>query len=151
MQKFLKAMKKTILIALILVIAGVNANAQNKKNTKVTHLTYSEFIQKVWDFEKSPNTFQYKGEVPAIIDFYADWCGPCRRTAPVLERIAKEYNGKLVVYKINVDEERALASLFQVQGIPALLFIPMEGKPQMTTGAMDEDGFKAMIKKHLLK
>lgn len=145
-------MKKSILFALILVIAGINVNAQNKKtNGKVTHLTYSEFTKKIWDFEKNPTTFKYEGDLPAIVDFYASWCGPCRRMSPILDKVAQEYNGKLVVYKINVDEERQLASVFKVQSIPMLLFIPMEGEPMQQIGAMDEDGLKKIIKNHLLK
>ena len=145
-------MKKSILITLILVIASVTANAQNKTETsKVVHLTYSEFIKNVWDFEKDPSTFKYKGKLPAIIDFYADWCRPCRMTAPILEKIANEYDGKLLVYKINVDEERELASVFDVQAIPTLLFIPLEGKPIPQVGALDEEGFKERINTYLLK
>ena len=145
-------MKKAILVALILVFAGVTASAQNKQETsKVSHLTYKEFLNKVWDFEKEPKTFVYKGKLPAIIDFYADWCGPCRKTAPVLEKLANEYDGKLLVYKINVDQERDLASVFRVSSIPALLFIPTEGQPMMQVGALSEAQFKDIIGKHLVK
>ena len=85
-------MKKTILIALTIIAMSLSANAQEeKKESKVIHLTYKEFIKKVWDFEKDPNTFNYKGKLPAIVDFYADWCGPCRRVAPIMERMAEEY------------------------------------------------------------
>ena len=152
LPKFLKNMKKTILVTLILVVAGITANAQSKEETsKVSHLTYKEFLQKVWDFEKNPSTFVYKGKLPAIIDFYADWCGPCRKTAPVLEKLANDYDGKLLIYKINVDQERDLASVFQVRSIPALLFIPMEGQPMMQVGALNEAQFKDIIGKHLVK
>ena len=145
-------MKKAILVALILVFAGVTTSAQNKQETsKVSHLTYKEFLNKVWDFEKEPKTFVYKGKLPAIIDFYADWCGPCRKTAPVLEKLANEYDGKLLVYKINVDQERDLASVFRVSSIPALLFIPTEGQPMMQVGALNEAQFKDIIGKHLVK
>ena len=145
-------MKKAILIALILVFTGVTASAQNKQETpKVSHLTYKEFLNKVWDFEKEPKDFVYKGKLPAIIDFYADWCGPCRKTAPVLEKLANDYDGQLLVYKINVDQERDLASAFRVSSIPALLFIPMEGKPMMQVGALSEAQFKKIIGKYLVK
>lgn len=145
-------MKKAILVALILVFAGITASAQNQQEaSKVSHLTYKEFLNKVWDFEKEPQTFVYKGKLPAIIDFYADWCGPCRKTAPVLEKLANEYDGKMVVYKINVDQEKDLAAAFQVRSIPALLFIPTEGQPMMQVGAMTEAQFKDVIVKHLVK
>lgn len=145
-------MKKNLLIALLLIMMGASATAQGSKATsKVTHLTYKEFLNKVWDFEKDPTTFNYKGNLPAIIDFYADWCGPCRMTAPVLEKLAKDYAGKLLIYKINVDTERDLASVFQVQSIPMLLFIPTEGDPYMQVGALDEAGFKKIINTKLIK
>lgn len=145
-------MKKSLLIALILVVASITANAQSKQGTsKVSHLTYSEFTQKIWDFEKSPSVFKYKGNLPAIVDFYADWCGPCRKTAPILEKLANEYAGKLLIYKINVDTERDLASVFQVQSIPMLLFIPTDGDPFVQVGAIDEATFKKLISTHLIK
>lgn len=145
-------MKKAFLIALMIIAVGFTANAQSKNETsKVTHLTYKEFIKKVWDFEKNPSDFVYKGKLPAIIDFYADWCGPCRMTAPVLEKIANEYDGKLLVYKINTEQERDLASIFQIRSIPALLFIPMEGQPMMQVGAMNEAQFKEVINNRLIK
>ena len=99
-------MKKAFLIAMVLIAASITACAQEKKEeTKVKQLTYKEFTKKVWDFEKDPNNFKYKGELPAVIDFYADWCGPCRRVAPIMEKLAYEYDGKLLVYKVNVDQE----------------------------------------------
>ena len=145
-------MKKAILAAVILIAMSISATAQSKTETsKVSHLTYKGFLEKVWDFEKEPTNFVYKGKLPAIIDFYADWCGPCRKTAPVLEKLANEYDGKLVVYKINVDQEKDLAAAFQVRSIPALLFIPTEGQPMMQVGAMTEAQFKDVIVKHLVK
>ena len=131
---------------------GISANAQEtKQETKVKHLTYNEFLKKIWDFEKDPNTFNYKGKLPAVIDFYADWCGPCRRVAPIMERLAEEYDGKLLVYKINTDKERELASAFQVKSIPMVLFVPMEGQPMMSVGAMQEQEYKKVVEEQLLK
>lgn len=159
MQKFLKNMKKTIFLALLLIMVGASANAQDKKATsKVTHLTYKEFLNKVWDFEKDPTTFNYKGKLPAIIDFYADWCGPCRRVAPIMEKLADEYDGRLLIYKINVDQERDLASVFQVQSIPMVLFIPVSQTrsaaptpPMKQIGAMSEADYRKVIEEQLLK
>ena len=145
-------MKKNILIALTIIAMSLSANAQEeKKESKVIHLTYKEFIKKVWDFEKDPNTFNYKGKLPAIVDFYADWCGPCRRVAPIMERMAEEYDGKLLVYKVNTDQERELASAFQVRSIPMVLFIPMEGQPMMQVGALPEEGYRKVVEEQLLK
>ena len=145
-------MRKTILLAMVILATAFTANAQDKKEeSKVKHLTYKEFTKKVWDFEKDPSTFVYKGKLPAVIDFYADWCGPCRRVAPIMEKLATEYDGKLLVYKINVDQEKDLASAFQVKSIPMVLFIPMEGQPMMQVGAMQEAEYKKVVEEHLIK
>ena len=145
-------MKKTILIAIAILALGFTANAQEKKEeSKVKHLTYNEFLKKVWDFEKNPNTFIYKGELPAIIDFYADWCGPCRRVAPIMEKLAEEYDGKLLVYKVNTDQERGLSAAFQVKSIPMVLFIPLEGQPMMQVGALPEEGYRKVVEEQLIK
>ena len=145
-------MKKAILIAMVILVTAFTANAQEeKKESKVKHLTYNEFLKKVWDFEKDPNTFNYKGKQPAIIDFYADWCGPCRRVAPIMEKMAEEYDGKLLVYKVNVDQEKELSAAFNVKSIPMVLFIPMEGQPMMQVGALPEEGYKRVVVEQLLK
>ena len=145
-------MKKTILIAIAILAFGFAASAQEKKEeSKVKHLTYNEFLKKVWDFEKNPNTFIYKGELPAIIDFYADWCGPCRRVAPIMEKLAEEYDGKLLVYKVNTDQERGLSAAFQVKSIPMVLFIPLEGQPTMQVGALPEEGYRKVVEEQLIK
>ncbi len=145
-------MRKTILLAMVILATAFTANAQDKKEEpKVKQLTYKEFTKKVWDFEKDPSTFVYKGKLPAVIDFYADWCGPCRRVAPIMEKLATEYDGKLLVYKINVDQEKDLASAFQVKSIPMVLFIPMEGQPMMQVGAMQEAEYKKVVEEQLIK
>lgn len=145
-------MKKTILIAIAILAFGFTASAQEKKEeSKVKHLTYNEFLKKVWDFEKNPNTFIYKGELPAMVDFYADWCGPCRRVAPIMEKLAEEYDGKLLVYKVNTDQERGLSAAFQVKSIPMVLFIPLEGQPMMQVGALPEEGYRKVVEEQLIK
>jgi thioredoxin len=98
------------------------------------YLTKAGFLEKVMDFEKNPNTWVYKGELPCLIDFYADWCAPCRQTAPILDELAREYSGKIVIYKIDVQKEKELASLFEVRSIPAFLFCPLKGSPSMSAG-----------------
>ena len=145
-------MKKTILIALVILATSLATNAQsNKSESKTKHLTYNEFLHKVWNFENNPTTFIYKGKVPAVIDFYADWCGPCRRVAPIMEKLAEEYEGRLVVYKINVDQEKELATAFQAKSIPMVLFIPLEGQPMKQVGAMSEESYRKIVEEHLLK
>ena len=145
-------MKKTILIITAIIVASITACAQeNKTESKVKQLTYKEFIKEIWDFEKDPSTFVYKGKLPAVIDFYADWCGPCRRVAPIMEKLAEEYDGRLLVYKVNTDQERGLASTFQIRSIPMVLFIPMKGQPSMQVGALPEEGYRKVIEEQLLK
>ena len=137
---------------MLFMVAGLTANAQEeKKESKVQDLTYKEFLKKVWDFEKDPTTFVYKGKLPAIVDFYADWCGPCRRVAPIMEKLAEEYDGKLLIYKVNTQYETELAKAFQIRSIPTVLFIPMEGQPMMQVGAMPEEGYRKVVVEQLLK
>jgi thioredoxin len=145
-------MRKFFLIAMVILATAFTANAQEeKKESQVKQLTYNEFLKKIWNFENNPNTFIYKGKLPAIVDFYADWCGPCRRVAPIMEKLAEEYDGRLLVYKVNVDQEKDLASAFQVKSIPMVLFIPLEGQPMMQVGALPEEGYKKVIEEQLLK
>ena len=120
--------------------------AKEKPTTKVVHITKADFLKKVYDFEKNPDEWKYLGSQPAIVDFYADWCGPCRQLSPVLDELAKEYSGKLTIYKVNVDNERGLATLFGIRSIPTLLFIPMKGKPQRSLGALSKTELKGIIK-----
>lgn len=137
---------------MVILATACIVNAQEKKaESKVKHLTYKEFLSKVWNFENNPNTFIYKGKLPAIIDFYADWCGPCRRVAPIMEKLAEEYDGKLLVYKINVDQEKELAAAFQAKSIPMVLFIPLEGQPMMQVGALPEEGYRKVVVEQLVK
>lgn len=120
--------------------------AKEKATTRVVHITKADFLKKVYDFEKNPDEWKYLGSQPAIVDFYADWCGPCRQLSPVLDELAKEYSGKLTIYKVNVDNERGLATFFGIRSIPTLLFIPMKGKPQRSLGALSKTELKGIIK-----
>ena len=146
-------MKKALFTLALCILFGAASFAQEeaKVESKVKQLTYSEFIKTIWDFEKNNDTFIYKGELPAVIDFYADWCGPCRRVGPIMEKMANEYEGKLLVYKVNVDNEKRLASVFGVRSIPMVLFIPVKGQPMAQTGAMTEQQYRQVIEKELLK
>ena len=114
------------------------------------HLTKEDFIEKVFDYENQQE-WQYKGQLPAIIDFYADWCGPCRSVAPALEQLSEEYEGKLEIYKIDTDAEAELSGLFGIQSIPTFLFIPVEGAPMLQRGAIAKNVFKQVIDEKLLK
>jgi thioredoxin len=108
------------------------------------HLTKDTFKEKVFDFETNKD-WKYEGTKPAIIDFYADWCGPCRMIAPVLEELKEEYADKLEIYKVNTEEERELSAMFGIQSIPSLLFVPLVGQPQMAMGALPKETFRQAI------
>ena len=108
------------------------------------HLTMTEFKDKIFDPD-SGTEWKYKGGLPAIIDFYADWCGPCKMIAPVLEELQKEYEGRIVIYKVNTEQAPDLAGLFGIASIPSILFIPVEGQPAMTMGAMPKNSFVKAI------
>jgi thioredoxin len=120
----------------------------SSESGKPVHLTKQDFLEKVMNYEKNPTEWVYEGDLPAIIDFYADWCGPCRRAAPILEELAKEYEGKIYVYKVDTEKEKELAALFGIQSIPAFLYVPQSGKPVMASGiAQTDEETKAMFKK----
>jgi len=118
---------------------------------KPEYLTYNTFLENIWNFEENPQEWVYKNELPSVIDFYADWCAPCRKIAPIMEKLAKDYEGRVRIYKINVDEERKLASVFRVQSIPSVLFSPVKGQPMMQAGAMTEEMYVQIIEEQLLK
>ena len=143
-------MKKFIILSVLALMACTTVMAQENE-TKVQQIDYNGFIKNIWDFEKNPNEFIFKGKVPAIVDFYANWCGPCRKVAPIMEKLAKEFDGRLDIYKVNVDEAKDLASAFRVSSIPTVLFIPKEGKPMMQVGAMSEADYRKVIEEQLLK
>jgi thioredoxin 1 len=113
------------------------------------HLTKETFIEKVFDFEKN-HDWKFEGKLPCLIDFYADWCGPCKMVAPILEELSKDYEGIIDIYKVDTEAEQELAGIFGIQSIPSLLFIPMEGQPQMMQGAMPKATFKQAIEEVLL-
>jgi len=118
---------------------------------KTIHMDKAMFLERVMDFEKNKETWIYLGDKPAIIDFYADWCKPCKMIAPIMEELAAEYKDQIYIYKVDTQVERELASVFGIRSIPAVLFIPMEGKPQMSTGALPKETFKDAIDNFLLK
>lgn len=161
-------MKKLFLIFVLAgIFAACNTSANNKEKStavntennttltntetgKVIHLTTAEFKEKVFNYETNKE-WKYEGTLPCIVDFYADWCGPCKRVAPILEELAKEYEGKIVIYKVNTDKERELSAAFGIRSIPTLLFVPLEGKPQAAQGALPKETFEKAIQEVLLK
>jgi thioredoxin len=114
----------------------------------VEHLTKESFLSKVFNYEAN-KVWKFEGTRPCIIDFYADWCGPCKMVAPVLEELSGEYNGKLDVYKIDTEAEQELASIFGIRSIPSLLFVPLTGQPQMAMGALPKETFEKAFKEVL--
>ncbi len=151
---------RKLLLSFAFIIAGLCMYASpvpenttgddNKKSGEVVVMDKAMFLQNIFDYEKS-ETWKYKGDKPAIIDLYADWCGPCRMVAPIMKDLAKEYEGKIHIYKINVDKERELAGLFNATSIPLFVFIPMDGEPQLFRGAADKETYKKAIDGFLLK
>lgn len=113
-------------------------------------MTKTDFLAKVHDYEKDMETWKYLGDKPAVIDFYADWCGPCKQIAPILEELGTEYQDKVYIYKVNVDEEQELAAIFGIRSIPTMLFVPMEGQPQLAAGAASKTEMKKVIDEILL-
>ena len=126
------------------------ATADTLPQGEVIVMTKALFIERVFDYEKS-SEWKYKGKLPAIIDLYADWCGPCRRVAPIMKELAQEYAGRIVIYKVNVDKERELAALFQASSIPTFVFIPTDELPQLMQGATTKENYKQAIDQFLLK
>lgn len=108
-------------------------------------LTAQSFKEKIFDYT-AENDWKFKGSVPAVIDFYATWCGPCKAVAPVLDELSKEYSGKINFYKVDTDAERELSSMFGIRSVPSLLFIPLEGQPQMAAGALPKHSFVEAFK-----
>ncbi|MDF9828892.1 thioredoxin [Parabacteroides sp. PF5-6] len=154
-------MKKTVIALLLVGLGFTVCNVQaseNKKNTnqkkedtmKTIQLTKADFLSKVANYESNPTEWKYLGDKPAVIDFYASWCGPCKMIAPILEELAAEYGDDIYIYKIDTEKEQELAAAFGIRSIPTLLFVPMEGTPQMAQGAMPKSSLKEAIDKVLL-
>jgi len=108
------------------------------------HLTKETFKEKVFNWEENKD-WKYEGSVPCMIDFYADWCGPCKMVAPILEELQKEYGDSIVIYKVDTEDQQELAGMFGIQSIPSLLFVPMDGQPQMAMGALPKNTFERAI------
>lgn len=118
---------------------------------KVVPLTKAMFIEKVYNYETNPKQWTFIGDKPCLIDFYADWCKPCKMVAPIMDELAEKYKGQIVIYKINTDMERELSQFFGIRSIPTMLFCPSAGEPQMTQGALDKATYEKIINEVLLK
>lgn len=156
----LSLLRRKIVLLFLVVASGLvfSACAQQTEKEQTTtestpkageviHIGTNYMKANIYDFDAHPNKFVYKGDKPAIIDFYADWCGPCRRLAPKLKAIAEKYKDQIVVYKVNVDENPHLASVFGVQSIPMVLFVPLQGDPYMSTGDLPMDYIEETVGK----
>lgn len=144
-------------MALVLILVSCSMSAKTDKKDaeeaakgEVVTLNKAEFLSKVFNYEKNPSQWVYEGDKPCIIDFYADWCGPCKKVAPIMKELAGEYKNDIVIYKVNVDQEKELASAFGIQSIPSILFVPKQGQPQMAQGALPKEEFVKLINNFLL-
>lgn len=149
-MKRIQFIQKSLLLMTALLALSVACTAQSKKEmpkAEIQHINANYMREHIYDFEAHPDTFVYKGDKPAIIDFYADWCRPCRQLAPKLQEVADRYADQLVVYKVNVDENPQLASLFGVQSIPMILFVPLDDLPYKSLGDLPMDHIEGLLGK----
>jgi thioredoxin len=138
---------KTV-FGVLFLMTGMMLSAQTEKKPEM--LTKETFLQKVYNYEKNPTEWVYEGDKPCIIDFYADWCGPCRKIAPYMEEFMTTYAGQIYVYKINTDQQKELTVKFQAQRIPLVLFVPKKGQPTQLLGAYPKEAYQEMIESVLL-
>jgi len=129
----------------------IEGKQQTEQKMAPIHLTKAQFLSKVSNFQANSTEWKYLGDKPCIIDFYATWCGPCKMVAPILDDLAKEYDGQIYIYKVDVDAEQEIAAAYGIQSIPTIFFCPMTGNPQVSQGAMQKENFKKMITDVLLK
>ena len=144
-------MKKVLLLVLCIVHCALYIGVNAQTEAKAVSITKAEFIKKVANYEANPTEWVYLGDKPCIVDFYTTWCGPCKRLAPIMDELAKEYEGEIYIYKVDTDKERELAAVFGIRSIPTLLFCPMGENPQIAQGALPKEQLKEAIDKVLLK
>lgn len=145
-------MKKLFgLLFATILFAGFTTQAQDDNKIKPEHLTVETFKELVYNYEANPDEWVFEGDKPCVVDFYADWCKPCKLIAPIMEELANEYKGEVNIYKINTEQQRELSRVFGVRSIPTVLFVPMKGKPQMSQGALPKESFKQAIDEFLLE
>lgn len=145
-------MKRIVTFIFLFAIVSVlccTIEAQSSRTSaesKTIKLDKAAFLKRVVNFEKSPTVWNYLGDKPAVIDFYADWCGPCRRLAPLLDELAAEYDGQVYIYKVNVDKEKEIAEAFGITSLPTIVFVPMKGNPSAGTGFLPKETLRGAIK-----
>ena len=159
-------MRKILLVSLITIafLTSCGSSDNGKKEEKPQNVTvtestseesfvkvldYKNFVKNVWDLEQNPDEFVFKGERPCVIDFFATWCGPCKRVAPIIEKLAEEFNGKVDFYKVDTDLNQKLAMILQIRNIPTVFFMKDGAQPQKTVGAQDEAYYRSIIEKML--
>ena len=125
-------------------------STSSTEEANVVQLTKAMFLEKVYNYEKNPKEWTFIGDKPCVIDFYADWCGPCKRVAPIMAELAEKYKGEITIYKVNTDKEPELAQFFGIRSIPTVFFCPANGEPQMTQGALPKETFEKVITEVLL-
>jgi len=133
------------------VMPANNTTAVSNESGEVIQLTNAILLDKVYDYKKDPKKWVFKGDKPCIIDFYADWCRPCKMVAPIMEELSTKYKGQVVIYRVNVDQERELAQFFGIQSIPTVFFCPANGDPQMTQGALPKESYEKALTEILLQ
>ena len=144
-------MKKLVGVLIItLMVIGIAVKAQDSDKVKPEYLTVETFKEKVFNYEKNPEQWVFEGDKPCVIDFYADWCKPCKLIAPIMDELAEEYKGEVNIYKVDTEKNRELSRVFGIRSIPTVLFVPVEGKPQMSQGALPKESFKQAIDEFLL-
>lgn len=148
----MKKSKIFLMLIMVLFLGSTLLYARDGEQNKgeVVVLDKADFLTKVYNYEKNENEWIYEGDKPCIVDFYADWCGPCRQVSPILKQLAEQYKDRIVVYKVNVDKEKELAMAFGIQSIPTFLFVPVNGEPQLALGAFPKETFEKQIKTFLL-
>lgn len=145
-----KRITAILLSAVMAAVFSVVCSGQDKLPRGVpVEMDKEMFLKRIADYKNNPNKFKYLGDKPAIIDFYATWCGPCKQVAPIVADMAREFSGKIHVYKIDIDKEPELAKVFGIQSIPSFLFIPKKGEPRMVVGAMDRKTFRETLNANL--
>ena len=145
-------MKNTLVFSIVfLILIACAMGCSSNQDSKIQPITYQDYIEKIWDFNQHPDKLVFKGETAVIVEFYSQHCGPCRLLMTHLEKMAEEYDGKLKVYKVDAEEEKELATIFKVNGYPALFLFPKDGHKMMRhNGLMNEETLRNVIEEQLL-
>lgn len=148
MKRFLSSL--IVLFALMSTSCAQTKTEEKKEEATVIQMDKQMFLDKVFNYASGATEWKYEGNKPAVIDFYATWCGPCRMVAPILKDLAKEYADSIVIYKVDTDKEKELSMAMGIQSLPTIVFIPMDGQPQVIVGAADKTTFQRAINEVLL-